>query len=212
MRINLLIILISFSFSSFAVERIGTILRHKGDATLLLSKPAQTEARKIKEGEPYYTDSSILTSENSYATIKLNDTSYIKIGKESKVSVLFEKDQKTYVVYLYTGHVEVLFVNTNEVDKMKVKTTNATAEFSESRLLMTYNPLLQISSVINYKGESKFYRKDQPQTSVKLAYHKQSYLDRTMDEPENPKRLSDKRHKEILEKIKIKAKKTEDLE
>ena len=78
-------ILFFFSTSAFGNAFIGSVIKIRGDVSIL--EPHTLKARELKLNDVIKEDSSILTLKGSFAKIEMIDKSIISIGPESKIVI-----------------------------------------------------------------------------------------------------------------------------
>jgi hypothetical protein len=151
----LLIFVISHASAAVGPLVIGKAIKVNGKATVLPVN--KNKPLKLKAGANVTYDASIFVKDNSYATIKLNNNlSFVKIGKQSKVSIRYEADEKAYYVRVYVGYIKVLFKQSKKADRMVIVTNNSTAIATDAKFIAVANPIVQTSTVFNYKGNLMF--------------------------------------------------------
>lgn len=128
---------------------IGKVKIAKGEVTVL--QPHALKAVSLKKGDFVYEDSSILSSEKSFAKIKFINDSYITIGPKSKVVVNLVKKKGASVIGLLQGMVRST-VNKKEDKHFFVKTRNAALGVRGTDFMTTFNSESHKTSLLTYSG------------------------------------------------------------
>lgn len=152
---------------------LGTVIKNKGHATIL--KPSSIKAQDAKINQKIVDESSIFCHDQCYLTIAFNnDLTYLKLGKQSKISLNYEPSQKSLYVHLYTGYLKLLFKSGKIFERVLIKTPNSKIEAQNTSLLVSYLPLLNRSSALNFKGSATFY-KNGPEGGREVVLENNSY-------------------------------------
>lgn len=191
------------SFAKPANQKIGKVIKVKGQASLLFDHKKDPVSAAV--GTEILEDTSISCSFKCYVTIELdNELSFVKVGSDSHISLRVDKDLRQVVVKLKKGFVKTMLKSTEKFQNIVVKTENATVQGGDTKFLTTFSPMFSKTSVLNYKGKTSFSKKDSSADSAVLLAKKQySYLTAKMLIPNKPEILSSSRTKDLLNAFKV---------
>ena len=163
MKINFLaFIMIS---SSLYAAQTARVLMVRGDVTQL--SPGSKEAKKVKKGDVYKEDTSVLTGEKSVVRLKFADKSVMNLGPKSKVVVSKMPKKKPNMISLITGSIkaEVEKKNTGKT-KMIVKTKSAVMGIRGTKFQAIYNSQNNNTSLVTVEGKVAMVKKEAVQKKL----------------------------------------------
>lgn len=189
-----LILLTIFSFNTFAGQT-ARVLMVRGDVTQL--SPGAKEARKVKKGDTYNEDTSVLTGEKSVVRLKFADKSVMNLGPKSKVVVSKMPKKKPNMISLLTGSIkaEVEKKNTGRT-KMIVKTKSAVMGIRGTKFQAIYNAQNKNTSLVTVEGKVAMVKKEAVQEKLvkEEVVQKEAAPDEMLDVDQAPQ-------EEVVQKV-----------
>lgn len=148
-----LFLILLLSSSANAKGTVAKIIKMRGSVTQL--EPGSKVARKVRVGDKFKEDTSIVTGNKSFARIIFDDKSIMNLGPRTKVTILESQKDGTSFIHLLKGTLR------SRVNKQKrkgshkyyIKTRSAALGVRGTDFQVVYNPKNNISSLLTYKGE-----------------------------------------------------------
>jgi len=155
---KLFMILVLALNTAFAAQT-ARVLMVRGNVTQL--SPGSTSAKKVKKGDVYYEDTSVLTGDKSIVRLKFADKSVMNLGPKSKVVVSKMPKKKANMISLLTGSIkaEVDKKNTGK-NKLIVKTRSAVMGIRGTKFQASYNAVNKNTSLVTVEGKVAMVKKD----------------------------------------------------
>jgi len=161
---NLKIITIVFSLLltlNFAYARkrqiVGKVVMVRGSVTYLA--PGMMKAGKVKKGQSFIRETSILTGKSSFIRVRFVDGSFLNLGASSKVILDEFKKTKPGVISLLKGKVRAQIPKKTSLGKMQddykfyIKTRNASIGVRGTDFLTLHNTDSKVTSVLTFEGK-----------------------------------------------------------
>ena len=183
------------------ITPVGNVFRVEGKSTRMDLN--SRKAKLVAIGQKVFQESSFLTTNKAILSLKLDGNTYLRLGKDSKVMVTLELDQKKWVIYLYNGTAKINFKPNKKIERVIMRSAYAELEGTDGKYMLTFNPILCITSAVSQRGKLKFYNRQHPEENEVLEDGEYSYVDKLMDGPADEEMLEGKRLTDFLTSFKL---------
>jgi hypothetical protein len=157
-------LLLIYSTHSFGREKIGVVLKLRGEVTQL--RPGEKLARKVSLDEELLEDTSVVTGSKSMVIIRMTDMSTLTLGPESKMVLVESGDEEgPGVISLLNGRlrsqVQESNNNSKKDHKQLLSTRSAAMGVRGTDYIVAHNGVNNVTSLITLKGEVEMAKIDE---------------------------------------------------
>ena len=194
MKNFILLITVTLATSAFAAQT-AKVIMVKGKVTAL--KPGAKTAIKVKKGQSFPEETSILTAEKSIVRLKFADKSTMNLGPKSKVIVSKMPQKKPNMINLLTGAIKAEVnkkSNKPTANKMLIKTRSAVMGVRGTKFQAGFNPSNGNTSLVTVEGKVAMVKRKVEAPKVVEKVVEETVVD------ESGKEVTKKVTKKVLEK------------
>jgi hypothetical protein len=141
-----------FIFSLDTYANLAQVTKVHGHVTYL--SPGMREAKELVKDQWLINDTSVLSTDKSFAILTYKDGSSLTLGPSSKIIVDQSANKEQKIVSLLIGKMKAAIKNEKKTDDNKViiKTTTAALGIRGTEFQTSYNPESKITSLLTFHG------------------------------------------------------------